>query len=126
MPIISHESALLVERNGIAHAVDGVQDHLRRALLARAPLSTEERRTVEREAADMVRAARKSAEKQVVVESFLQQFSLGTREGLALMCLAEALLRTPDAETRIVDPHHQRIAIAQHGDDRTFAQTEVA
>jgi len=71
-----------------------------RALLARAPLSSEERRTVERTAAEMVRAARRSAEKQGVVESFLQQFSLGTREGLALMCLAEALLRTPDAETR--------------------------
>jgi RHH-type proline utilization regulon transcriptional repressor/proline dehydrogenase/delta 1-pyrroline-5-carboxylate dehydrogenase len=35
-----------------------------------------------------------------VVESFLQEFSLSTREGLALMCLAEALLRTPDEETR--------------------------
>ena len=35
-----------------------------------------------------------------MVESFLQEFSLGTREGLALMCLAEALLRTPDDETR--------------------------
>jgi len=71
-----------------------------RSLLARTPLSTEERRAVERDAAEMVRTARKSAEKQGVVESFLQQFSLGTREGLALMCLAEALLRTPDAETR--------------------------
>lgn len=71
-----------------------------RALLARAPLSQDERRRVEQDAAEMVRAARKSAEKQGVVESFLQQFSLGTREGLALMCLAEALLRTPDAETR--------------------------
>ncbi|WP_116089628.1 bifunctional proline dehydrogenase/L-glutamate gamma-semialdehyde dehydrogenase PutA [Sphingomonas crusticola] len=71
-----------------------------RALLARAPLSADERRIVEREAATLVRAARASADKQGVVESFLQQFSLGTREGLALMCLAEALLRTPDAETR--------------------------
>ena len=35
-----------------------------------------------------------------MVEGFLQEFSLGTREGLALMCLAEALLRTPDEETR--------------------------
>ncbi len=34
------------------------------------------------------------------MESFLQEFSLSTREGLALMCLAEALLRTPDEETR--------------------------
>lgn len=71
-----------------------------RALLSRAPLSATERREIERDAAVMVRAARQSAEKQGVVESFLQQFSLGTREGLALMCLAEALLRTPDADTR--------------------------
>ena len=41
-------------------------------------------------------AAPGAARRQGVVESFLQEFSLGTREGLALMCLAEALLRTPD------------------------------
>jgi RHH-type proline utilization regulon transcriptional repressor/proline dehydrogenase/delta 1-pyrroline-5-carboxylate dehydrogenase len=71
-----------------------------RALLAAVPLSGEERRTVVRDAAALVRAARASAQKQGVVESFLQEFSLGTREGLALMCLAEALLRVPDADTR--------------------------
>ena len=52
------------------------------------------------EAEALVRAARRSANRQGVVESFLQEFSLSTREGLALMCLAEALLRTPDEETR--------------------------
>ncbi len=71
-----------------------------RALLARQPLSPDERAEVGREAAELVRLARRSANRQGVVESFLQQFSLGTREGLALMCLAEALLRTPDADTR--------------------------
>ncbi len=35
-----------------------------------------------------------------MVESFLQEFCLSTPEGLALMCLAEALLRTPDEATR--------------------------
>ncbi|NIJ07683.1 RHH-type proline utilization regulon transcriptional repressor/proline dehydrogenase/delta 1-pyrroline-5-carboxylate dehydrogenase [Sphingomonas vulcanisoli] len=70
------------------------------SLLARKPLSLEERNAVEAQAIRLVEAARASAEKQGVVESFLQQFSLGTREGLALMCLAEALLRTPDADTR--------------------------
>jgi RHH-type proline utilization regulon transcriptional repressor/proline dehydrogenase/delta 1-pyrroline-5-carboxylate dehydrogenase len=45
-------------------------------------------------------ARRKAAHRRGVVESFLQEFSLGTREGLALMCLAEALLRIPDDETR--------------------------
>lgn len=32
------------------------------------------------------------------VEAFLQQYSLSTQEGVILMCLAEALLRIPDAE----------------------------
>ncbi|HYF23040.1 MAG TPA: bifunctional proline dehydrogenase/L-glutamate gamma-semialdehyde dehydrogenase PutA [Caulobacteraceae bacterium] len=72
-----------------------------RALLARNPLSAaDDRDGVQSEAEALVRAARARAERQGVVESFLQEFSLGTREGLALMCLAEALLRTPDEETR--------------------------
>ena len=33
------------------------------------------------------------------VEDFLQAYSLSTKEGLALMVLAEALLRVPDAAT---------------------------
>src|SRR5579859_1704389 len=68
--------------------------------LARKPLSSEDRTAVTQEAIALVRAARRSARRQGVVESFLQEFSLSTREGLALMCLAEALLRTPDEETR--------------------------
>ncbi|ATE65544.1 bifunctional proline dehydrogenase/L-glutamate gamma-semialdehyde dehydrogenase PutA [Rhizorhabdus dicambivorans] len=71
-----------------------------RSLLERQPLSDQDRRDVVAEATALVEGARGATKKQGVVESFLQQFSLGTREGLALMCLAEALLRTPDAETR--------------------------
>lgn len=33
------------------------------------------------------------------IDAFLQQYSLETQEGIILMCLAEALLRIPDAET---------------------------
>ncbi|TCS14010.1 L-proline dehydrogenase /delta-1-pyrroline-5-carboxylate dehydrogenase [Caulobacter sp. BK020] len=69
-------------------------------LLAAQPLSAEDRAAVRAEAEALVRGARRSVRKQGVVESFLQEFSLGTREGLALMCLAEALLRTPDDDTR--------------------------
>ena len=69
-------------------------------LLAAQPLSREDRAAVRAEAEARVRGARRSVRKQGVVESFLQEFSLGTREGLALMCLAEALLRTPDDDTR--------------------------
>ncbi|HWA60194.1 MAG TPA: proline dehydrogenase family protein, partial [Caulobacteraceae bacterium] len=70
------------------------------ALLASRPLSAQDREAVQGEAESLVRAARRDARKQGVVESFLKEFSLSTREGLALMCLAEALLRTPDDETR--------------------------
>ncbi|WP_374346078.1 bifunctional proline dehydrogenase/L-glutamate gamma-semialdehyde dehydrogenase PutA [Phenylobacterium sp.] len=69
-------------------------------LLAARPLSPDEREEVRQEAETLVRLARRGARRQGVVESFLQEFSLSTREGLALMCLAEALLRTPDEETR--------------------------
>ncbi|RMF36763.1 MAG: bifunctional proline dehydrogenase/L-glutamate gamma-semialdehyde dehydrogenase, partial [Alphaproteobacteria bacterium] len=34
-----------------------------------------------------------------MMESFLAEYGLSTDEGVALMCLAEALLRVPDAET---------------------------
>jgi len=34
------------------------------------------------------------------VENLLQEYSLSSQEGVALMCLAEALLRIPDAATR--------------------------
>jgi RHH-type proline utilization regulon transcriptional repressor/proline dehydrogenase/delta 1-pyrroline-5-carboxylate dehydrogenase len=69
-------------------------------LLAAKPLTSEDRAAISAEAEALVRTARRSARRQGVVEGFLQEFSLGTREGLALMCLAEALLRTPDDATR--------------------------
>ena len=69
-------------------------------LLANTGLTQGERADVLADAIGLVDHARLSQKKQGVVESFLQEFSLGTREGLALMCLAEALLRTPDADTR--------------------------
>ncbi|EEA92138.1 bifunctional proline dehydrogenase/L-glutamate gamma-semialdehyde dehydrogenase PutA [Pseudovibrio sp. JE062] len=34
-----------------------------------------------------------------IMESFLGEYGLSTQEGIALMCLAEALLRVPDAQT---------------------------
>lgn len=70
------------------------------ALLAAAPLSVPERQAALRDATALVAGARLTARRHGMVESFLQEFSLSTPEGLALMGLAEALLRTPDAATR--------------------------
>ncbi len=80
-----------------------------RMLLAQPPLDPVERAEVSRQAIALVEAARASAKRQGVVENFLKEFSLGTREGLALMCLAEAFLRTPDAETRDADRREDRL-----------------
>ncbi|MDP3369467.1 MAG: bifunctional proline dehydrogenase/L-glutamate gamma-semialdehyde dehydrogenase PutA [Brevundimonas sp.] len=71
-----------------------------RGLLARVPLDAAERELVVDGAIELVELARRTQKTEGVVESFLQEFSLGTREGLALMCLAEALLRIPDEDTR--------------------------
>lgn len=38
--------------------------------------------------------------KEGLIQGLLQEFSLSSQEGIALMCLAEALLRVPDAATR--------------------------
>ena len=70
------------------------------AMLSARPLRQQDRVAVQTEAEALVRAARATTRRQGVVESFLQEFSLSTREGMALMCLAEALLRTPDEQTR--------------------------
>jgi RHH-type proline utilization regulon transcriptional repressor/proline dehydrogenase/delta 1-pyrroline-5-carboxylate dehydrogenase len=69
-------------------------------LLASAPLSPAMQVSVQKEAAALVAKARRMDRRPGMVESFLQEFSLTTPEGLALMGLAEALLRTPDADTR--------------------------
>jgi len=68
-------------------------------VLAAEPLGSDAG-TVRAQAVGLVHEARRIARRQGVVESFLQEFGLSTPEGLALMCLAEALLRTPDEATR--------------------------
>ena len=50
-------------------------------------------------AAHLVKAIRAHAGGLGGIDDFLHAYSLSTREGLALMVLAEALLRVPDAAT---------------------------
>ena len=53
-----------------------------------------------RKAKELVRKARAKGRRKGVMESFLEEFGLSNSEGLALMCLAEALLRVPDTDTK--------------------------
>lgn len=69
-----------------------------RSLAKKANLSAEDRARICAVAADLVREIRESSDPGLM-EVFLAEYGLSTDEGVALMCLAEALLRVPDAET---------------------------
>ncbi|MEM9584989.1 MAG: L-glutamate gamma-semialdehyde dehydrogenase [Pseudomonadota bacterium] len=63
-----------------------------------AGLSAKERAQIVVEGAKLVSDIRSSA-RPGLMEVFLAEYGLNTEEGVALMCLAEALLRVPDADT---------------------------
>lgn len=67
-------------------------------LQTEAQLDADQRRAISAAAADLVRAVRSDG-RPGVLETFLEEFGLSTKEGVSLMCLAESLLRVPDAET---------------------------
>lgn len=67
-------------------------------LVAQAALSPAARAQITARAADLVRRIRAEA-KPSLMEHFLSEYGLSTREGVALMCLAEAMLRVPDRQT---------------------------
>ena len=54
---------------------------------------------IEATARGLVEEVRKRRQGQGGLDAFLHEFSLSSREGVVLMCLAEALLRIPDADT---------------------------
>ncbi len=68
------------------------------ALVAEAGLTARQRADIASHAADLVRRVRASSEPRLM-EAFLGEYGLSSQEGVALMCLAEALLRVPDADT---------------------------
>jgi RHH-type transcriptional regulator, proline utilization regulon repressor / proline dehydrogenase / delta 1-pyrroline-5-carboxylate dehydrogenase len=69
------------------------------ALLERAALDEPRSRRIEQRALDLARKVRADGHDRASVETFLHAYGLDTREGVMLMCLAEALLRVPDSET---------------------------
>ncbi len=67
-------------------------------LLHEVGLSERERHMLSERAAEVVTALR-TENNPSMMESFLGEYGLSTKEGVGLMCLAEALLRVPDPET---------------------------
>jgi len=69
-----------------------------RNLIAQTGFSEADRKAVSAKAEQLVTTVRQGA-RLGLMESFLAEYGLATDEGVALMSLAEALLRVPDAET---------------------------
>ena len=70
-----------------------------RELADRARLAPAATHNVGSRALSLVQAVRSAQGGGGALDAFLRQYSLASREGVILMCLAEALLRIPDGET---------------------------
>ena len=68
-------------------------------LLEAAPMSPGARNKALEKARELVRIARTRRSDRSPLDAFLEEYGLSNEEGVALMCLAEALLRIPDDET---------------------------
>jgi RHH-type proline utilization regulon transcriptional repressor/proline dehydrogenase/delta 1-pyrroline-5-carboxylate dehydrogenase len=79
-------------RQGETHAIE--------SLLQQAKFSEAEAAGIFRLARRLVVDARKRSVDMGGLDAFLSEYALSSQEGVILMCLAEALLRIPDDETR--------------------------
>src|SRR6478672_3697770 len=87
----------MTDRTALRRAYRPNEDRLAVERIAEARLGDPERREAGKIARSLVKAVR--SHKAAGLDAFLQAYDLGSDEGIALMCLAEALLRIPDAET---------------------------
>jgi len=67
--------------------------------LALIPLDDAATLRIKGKARQLIQTVRDNRRRFGGIDRFLNEFGLTTREGIALMCLAEALLRIPDADT---------------------------
>ena len=86
-------------RLAVAAAYLDDEDAHTAALLEQASLDAAARGRVRQRASDLVMRMRDRGAGREGVEAFLQEYDLSSEEGVVLMCLAEALLRIPDAAT---------------------------
>ncbi len=71
-----------------------VQERLQQARRERS-----QEQAIRAHAREMVNSVRSQRDRSPDMDAFLQEYDLSSREGILLMCLAEALLRIPDADT---------------------------
>ena len=87
----------MIDRSALRQAYRPDENEVVRERLAQAKLAASQQGEASAIARTLVKAVR--SHKAAGLDAFLQAYDLGSDEGIALMCLAEALLRIPDAET---------------------------
>ncbi|WP_420407072.1 bifunctional proline dehydrogenase/L-glutamate gamma-semialdehyde dehydrogenase PutA [Hoeflea sp.] len=75
-------------------------DRLARKFGERLSFTSAQNQSIDDRATKLIKAIRSDSGQVGGVDDFLREYGLSTREGLALMVLAEALLRVPDAMTQ--------------------------
>ncbi|CAM4452274.1 MAG: Bifunctional protein PutA [Legionella sp.] len=86
-------------RAAINHAYRGDELSLITELCDKADLDTSQLAAIKTSATKLVESVRSDRKKSTGIDSFLTEYALSSEEGIALMCLAEALLRVPDSAT---------------------------
>jgi RHH-type proline utilization regulon transcriptional repressor/proline dehydrogenase/delta 1-pyrroline-5-carboxylate dehydrogenase len=86
-------------RARLAAALAASETEIIERLLVRATPDLATSAVIQSRAMGLVAAVRAASDRGSGLDAFLQEFSLSSREGVVLMCLAEALLRIPDADT---------------------------
>jgi RHH-type proline utilization regulon transcriptional repressor/proline dehydrogenase/delta 1-pyrroline-5-carboxylate dehydrogenase len=86
-------------RQAISDAYLADEDALVESLIAKAKMTPAEAKATDTLARDLVTRLRAGHKNRTGIDAFMQEYALSSEEGVVLMCLAEALLRVPDAET---------------------------
>jgi RHH-type proline utilization regulon transcriptional repressor/proline dehydrogenase/delta 1-pyrroline-5-carboxylate dehydrogenase len=87
-------------RQAITDAYLADEDTVLDGLIAKAKFSPGEAAATDVLARDLVSRVRAGRGYKTGVDAFTQEYALSSDEGVVLMCLAEALLRVPDADTQ--------------------------
>ena len=110
-------SALSSLRKDIRRATHADEKAVVEHLLAESQIAEAQHQQIRNQAVTLVERCRAMSHKAGTLDAFLQEFGLSNDEGIALMCLAEALLRVPDA-LRVLDPMRVKMPLDDRATDR--------
>ena len=96
----SANSPLSAARLALHQSKHAGENKMAASMLADFPLSQANRKEIVEIAHSIVTLSREMRTERGTLDAFMQEFGLSNQEGVALMCLAEALLRIPNAETQ--------------------------